>query len=183
MATAVFMLPLFELPERANSCAERRPLLTISDTQSAAYDIEGGRRLSSSHYNCNTAATRIARSFHAAIGETACGMHAAEEQIPLRPGVRLVVRFEQGGLHGLGQPRLEADLATLFHVQPWRVQCILETHAEVEQIDGNLQDGGAYAVRAAGAERDNSAVRFQDDGRRHHGREPHTFAPRAKAAR
>src|SRR5215475_8565398 len=102
MAMALFMLAPYATDPPQTLAPGEQPLLAISDTDLPVCDI---------------GATRIASSFHAAIGETARGMHTAEEQVPLRPGMRLVFAFEEHRLRCLRQARLKADLASLLHVK------------------------------------------------------------------
>src|SRR5689334_8362971 len=116
----------------------------------------------------NALAARIAGTFAASFGVTPRGVHAAKEEVPLRPGMHGLAQGKQRAFLVLGEARLEARLAVALDMEPWGLDRCFKAHKAVEQIDGDLEDCGPDAVRAAGAEGGHSAVLLQDDGRRHH---------------
>ena len=105
------------------------------------------------HHPCLTLAARIARGFHSSLGVTPGCMHSPEEQVSRRPSMRCFAERKELGLRSLRQAWLEARPAVTLDMKPWRLDGVLQAHAVVEQIDGDLKDRRPDAVRAAGAER------------------------------
>jgi hypothetical protein len=95
-----------------------------------------------------TATAGIAGAFEPAIGETPGRIHTAKEEILLGPNPGVGPHFEN--LFGAAEAGLETDGAGFLDMETRSFNCLFEAHAEIEEIDRDLQNRGADAVRTAG---------------------------------
>ena len=87
----------------------------MSDTQLTFCDVEAAAK---SNDERDALAARIAGAFDAGFGVTPRGMHAAKEQVPLRPGMHGLAQGKQRAFLVLGEARLEARLAVALDMKP-----------------------------------------------------------------
>lgn len=70
-----------------------------------------------------------------------------------------------------------------FEMKPWRLDCALNIHPEIDQIYQHLQDCAANAIGAAGTGRDRLPAIREEQRWRHHRGDTAVFRPAMKTVR